>query len=312
MEVAHGHELDLGDGDARALEGREERVSVARDVRSRPAVHLLAERRVAEGGRDAGVEQRPAALAAHEDRDDRQAQPLVAAALQREPAGRELVRERQGDDLHRRDRLRIQSEPERIHDLRVPAVPRRRVRRPRRPGPRGDGAPRGRRPLRDEPGEPPLPHRLPAIWYPWRLPLGRGRRERATRSCSSTGCATRATRACTRCFDELVLMEYGGAPRTVAAALADRGLAGAPSGWSAGARRPRRRSSTALADALRATGADGGRRGLDRRQRPPTRSRPRRSSGSAAPRAMADRALLRAARRAAARACRSSRSAPAS
>jgi Xaa-Pro aminopeptidase len=65
-----------------------------------------------------------------------------------------------------------------------------------------------------------------AIWYPWRLPLGAAIARDPASVVFFDWTRHEGYARLHALFDELVLMEYGSAPRTVADALAQRGLAG--------------------------------------------------------------------------------------
>jgi Xaa-Pro aminopeptidase len=94
-----------------------------------------------------------------------------------------------------------------------------------------------------------------AIWYPWRLPLGAAI-VRAPASVMFFDWTRHEGYARLHAlFDELVLLEYGSAPQTVAVALAERGLAGGTVGLERWGPTPAAPILDAVAAALRGGGA---------------------------------------------------------
>jgi Xaa-Pro aminopeptidase len=94
-----------------------------------------------------------------------------------------------------------------------------------------------------------------AIWYPWRLPLGVAVVREPASLVFFDWTRHEGYARLHAFFDELVLMEYAGAPGTVATALAERGLAGATVGLERWGQTPAAPILDAVADALRAGGA---------------------------------------------------------
>jgi ectoine hydrolase len=94
-----------------------------------------------------------------------------------------------------------------------------------------------------------------AIWYPWRLPLGAAVvREPASLVFFDWSRHEGYARLHAR-FDELVLLEYGSAPETVAAALAERGLTAGAIGLERWGPTPAAPILDGVSDALLARGA---------------------------------------------------------
>jgi Xaa-Pro aminopeptidase len=93
-----------------------------------------------------------------------------------------------------------------------------------------------------------------AIWYPWRLPLGAA--VSADAVVFFDWVRHEGYARLHALFDDLVLMEYGSAPQTVATALAQRGLAGGTVGLERWGPTPAAPILDGLDAALRAAGAE--------------------------------------------------------
>jgi Xaa-Pro aminopeptidase len=94
-----------------------------------------------------------------------------------------------------------------------------------------------------------------AIWYPWRLPLGAAVVREPATVLFFDWTRHEGYARLHALFDDLVLLEYGGAPEAVARALADRGLAGGSVGLERWGPTPAAPIVDGVADALRAKGA---------------------------------------------------------
>jgi Xaa-Pro aminopeptidase len=95
-----------------------------------------------------------------------------------------------------------------------------------------------------------------AIWYPWRLPLGAAIVRDPAAVVFFDWTRHEGYARLHALFDELVLLEYAGAPDAVAAALAERGLAGGSVGLERWGQTPAAPVLDGVADGLRARGAE--------------------------------------------------------